>query len=212
MARVPTNRRVEQVETRVSTSSEGSQAAHHAPVDAIGEYVRHKMPQQNRGESRQDYVTPMWFIRLVEVKFGPIVFDLAASVENARAPAFYDEQADALKQDWTKIRPGNRWLNPPFADIRPWAACCERFKLPKFEDKRIIMLTPASVDTEWFADHVMDTARVVFLRGRIPFDGQPVNPKTGKVDGYPKGLMLSIYGDPPGFETWKWGDDLAKTE
>jgi len=150
----------------------------------------------HRGESKQDYATPREFIRAVEAKFGKLMFDLAASPENTIVGGdenYFDEARDSLKQDWTKLE-GNVWLNPPFAEVTPWAKkCFESYRRPG--NPWIFFLVPAAVGSNWFAEYVFPHSRVHFLRPRLSFDGK--NP-------YPKDLMLAVYGAPPGIELWKW--------
>ncbi len=162
------------------------------------------MPAQKRGRSFQAYGTPWPFIRAVEARFGPLAVDLAASASNAKAPLFVTKERDTLSLDWATTFPtGNAWLNPEFADIGPYAEKCAA------ESQRrhglILFLTPASIGTDWFADHVNRKAMVLGLSPRLAFDGMPVNPKTGKVDGYPKDLCLSVFGfGLSGFDCWRW--------
>lgn len=148
----------------------------------------------NRGRSRQDYGTPWAFIEACTARFGPLAWDLAASSTNAKAPRFYDEAADSLKQDWRKL-PGTLWLNPPFANIAPWAEKCavdgsDRCGL-------LLFLTPASIGTDWFSRHVERNAVVLGLSPRLTFEGTS--------DPYPKDLMLSVFGyGLTGFGVWRW--------
>lgn len=157
-----------------------------------------------KGRSKQDYGTPLVFIRACEKRFGPIVCDLAASAENAKAPIWIDRETDTLTVPWALEHPtGTLYLNPEFTDIDPYAAKCAE------ESKRrqglILLLTPASIGSCWFDAHVKGNAMVLGLLGRIPFDGMPVNPRSGRVDGYPKDLMLSVFGmGVHGFDTWRW--------
>lgn len=151
--------------------------------------------QKPRGESKQDYGTPWEFIRAVEKRFGPLAIDLACTRENAKAPAgFYFPETDALAQFWDVLA-GNLWLNPPFANIDPWAEklgreCRDRLGLTFF-------LTPASIGSNWFANHVRAKAIVLGLSPRLAFEGTS--------DPYPKDLMLSVFGyGLHGFDTWRW--------
>ena len=144
----------------------------------------------HRGSSKQDYETPSNFMAAVEARFGPIQYDLAASVENTKAESFFTEEDDSLGLSWS-LSHGNLWLNPPFDDIKPWAKkCAEESK----EGAKILFLTPASIGSEWFAEYVYPFAGVIGLRPRLCFDGK--NP-------YPKDCILSVYGER-GFELWKW--------
>jgi phage N-6-adenine-methyltransferase len=151
--------------------------------------------QKPRTESRQDYGTPIEFIDAVEKRFGVLTYDLACTRENAKAPAgFYWPDEDALTQAWWSFT-GNLWLNPPFANIDPWAEklaseCRDR-------DGFTFFLTPASIGTEWFSKHVAGNAMVLGLSPRLTFEGCD--------DPYPKDLMLSVFGfGLRGFDTWRW--------
>ena len=166
-----------------------------------------KMPKQKPGRSKQDYATPMELIRAVEKRFGVIVHDLCAHAQNARVASYYSKEQDCFKQAWAKDFPaGNLWGNPEFGGgfIGHFAEKC--YVESRQRDGLIIMLTPASIGSEWFAAHVEKKALVIGLRPRLSFDG---------IDPYPKDCMLSVYGLDPsappsamqylsGFETWRW--------
>lgn len=146
--------------------------------------------------SRQDYGTPWEFIRAVEAKWGPIVCDLAAHAGNAKAPLYYDESRNSLSVSWAREHPtGNLWLNPPFSHIEPWAESAAYAATRR--DGLILMLTPASIGTDWFRHRVHGNARVLGISPRITFEGAK--------DPYPKDLMLSIFGKATGgFDVWRW--------
>jgi site-specific DNA-methyltransferase (adenine-specific) len=130
--------------------------------------------------------------------FGKLAWDLAADETNTQCQYWYNEQQDSLKQEWHKLK-GMLWLNPPYANIRPWVLKC-------LTEKRlgasILLLVPASVGSEWFASYVHREATVLFLSPRLSFDGK--NP-------YPKDLMLCHFN--PDFDRndhsthygcWRW--------
>jgi phage N-6-adenine-methyltransferase len=146
--------------------------------------------------SRQDYGTPWDFIRAVEARFGPIVCDLAAHAENAKCATFLSAEEDSLMVPWAERWPtGTLWLNPEFKDIDPWAEKCSIES--RARHGFILMLTPASIGTEWFASHVNRKAMVLGLSPRLTFDGTSAP--------YPKDLMLSVYSAwLSGFDTWRW--------
>jgi len=153
----------------------------------------------NRHRSRQDYETPPELIAAVERRFGSIVIDLAATKENTKAEWFISPEEDSLRADWNVIVDDYTlaWLNPPYADIAPWARKCAEYT----GDGKILFLVPASVGSEWFARYVWGHALVLAIRPRVTF--------VGAKDPYPKDLILAVYGEPPGFETWRWDDDGA---
>ena len=163
------------------------------------------MPAQRPGQSEQDVETPSDFLRAVVRRFGPLTWDLAATVENRKAPFCYTPEQDSLVQHWHHERHrGNLWLNPPFGDIARWARkCAEESALvhadPERTDRydwRVLLLVPASVSANWYAEHVHGRALVMPLRPRLTFVGQD--------DPFPKDLMLAAFGERPGFEPWRW--------
>lgn len=171
-----------------------------------------------RGQSKQDYATPREFIDAVVSQFGALDFDLAATYENTVAPHFFGPPEtkrgvrggthcrgiDAFTQDWTELS-GNLWLNPPFDRIAPWAAKCAVSAEWMYEGcrpgecpRKIFFLVPAAVGSNWWASWVHERARVLFLNGRICFDG---------IAPYPKDCALIVYGMPPGYEIWRWKEN-----
>ncbi len=155
-------------------------------------------PAQKPGRSKQDYGTPLAFLDACVARFGPLGADLACTRDNCKAGIgyYYDANFDSLSQRWAKDFPdGNLWLNPPFGDIEPWAEKCA------FESSQrlglILLLTPASIGSNWFASHVNRKAMVLGLSPRLQFDGTTAP--------YPKDLMLSVFGmGLSGFDVWRW--------
>ena len=173
-------------------------------------------PRITKGKSEGDYATPDNFLQAVQKKFGPIVYDLAASAQNAVCERFFTIEDDAFKQDWaaismkyphghegTKIgRGGILWLNPPFSFIAPWASrSLDEGKLGAEE----LFLVPASVGAKWFRDFVFRQADVYYLYGRLTFRGQTTP--------YPKDCMLVHFhpeslGVPYSEQIWDWRKEL----
>lgn len=150
--------------------------------------------QQARTTTRQDYGTPWPFIHAIEKRFGPIAFDLAASHENTKAPRYFTEAEDSLAQDWTKLE-GLLFLNPPFKVLDPWAKKCAESASIR---TRIILLTPASIATDWWWKWVRPHA-VVYAIQRITFEGETA--------GYPKDLQIAVFGmGATGLGRWRWKD------
>lgn len=164
--------------------------------------------------TKQDYGTPPEFIKAVEQRFGPLFWDLAAYDDgsNAVAPNWFGPIQDSLSMPWASL--GDKcvygfseerayavlWLNPPYANCHEWAAKCAR---EAELGARILMLTPAAVDSNWFADHVHNKAMVLGLSPRLTF--------VGCSTPYPKPLMLSCFGfGVAGFAPWRWGKPARK--
>lgn len=161
------------------------------------------MPRQKPNRSEQDVGTPRAFLNAVEERFGAIDWDLAAKPTNAVAGRFLGPGSphgeDALAVDWAMLPGavgGRLWLNPPFGRIAPFAQKCAGMA-PAIAGT-ILMLAPASVSTEWFADHVHRKALVLAIRPRLTFVGHD--------DAFPKDLALYVFGRwvVPGFDLWRW--------
>ena len=153
-------------------------------------------PKQKPGRSRQDFGTPPEFIAAVKTHLGIGRFgwDLAASEDNGKADSYIDEEINSLTLDWSLVAPdGWNWLNPPFGHIAPWAAKCAASKALC----QVAMLVPAGVGANWFRDFVDGHAFVLFLNGRLSFDG---------IAPYPKDCMLCLYSLllAPGYCVWNW--------
>lgn len=154
------------------------------------------MPLQKPGHSKQNYGTPWEFIEAVEKRFGKIVFDLAAEEGNAKCDKYFTEKDDSLSQNWAEQFPEqNLWLNPPFKNIGLWAKKCAE----ESQNRKgfILFLTPASIGTNWFAEHVHNKSMVLAISPRLTFEGEKTS--------FPKDLMLSVYGcGLKGFDVWRW--------
>lgn len=145
--------------------------------------------------STQTYATPTDFMEAVCKRFGAPVFDLAASVGNAKASSYFTENANALAEDWTKCGDGPLWLNPPFKTIEPWARKCAA------ESERgaeILFLVPVSI-SDWYVRHVARNSDTYFLHGRLSFDG---------IAPYPKDCMLCHFYKSLTHRAiiWSWRD------
>ena len=151
-----------------------------------------------RGRSETVVGTPRVFLDAVERRWGPLTVDLAATAENAKAPHCITPEQDSLVQDWYRLQ-GNLWLNPPYDDIGPWAKkCVTELAMAPLRGWRVLFLVPASIGSNWFAEHVYCHAAVHALKGRLTFNGHK--------DPYPKDLILAEYGslDGKGFDVWDW--------
>lgn len=173
-------------------------------------------PSVKRFQSEQVVATPWEFIRAIEARFGPITWDLAATNENAKAPQWITPEQDTFKQNWAKLLDGGRgWLNPEFD---PMDISVRKCALEQQRGAELFTLSPASVSTNWFWDHVQPFATVYCLTPRIAFYGSHnVYPKKHPRAGqrrcqpgclgccpYPKDLMLSHYNPTPNHELQRW--------
>ena len=181
-------------------------------------------PAQKPGRSKQDYGTPWDLVRACELRWGPIAVDLAAhdNGDNAKAARWIGPTRDSLSVNWVEeLAGGIGWLNPEFGDIEPWASKC---RLEAALGARFLMLTPAAIGTEWFAQHVCGRALVLGIRPRPVFEvtlaPEMSTPQLGLFgdassviggaepedgDPFPKDCMITVWGmDAPGLDTWRW--------
>lgn len=159
-----------------------------------------KMPAQLPGSSKQDYGTPAELLSAVTERFGALTWDVAADANNAVVPErFYSAAGiDALTDDWAaRFTPRDLlWLNPPFGGLgHTWAPLVARWR-KRLPWLRLLMLSPASIGSEWFERYVHRQALVLAINPRITF--------VGCSDPYPKDCMLSCYGFGVGFDTWRY--------
>ena len=157
-------------------------------------------PTINRFRSQQVVETPWDFITAVNHEFGNIAVDLAATDDNHKAPLWITPEQDTFTVNWAKLLDGRLgWLNPEFDPMRKWAAKCA---LEQQCGATFLMLSPASVATNWFWDSVQPYATVYCIAPRITF--------VGSNDPYPKDLILSYYCASPSHELqrWNWRESL----
>lgn len=161
------------------------------------------MPRQQPGTSEQSVRTPKVFLDAVKLRLGIDAFavDLAASRANTVATKFYSKRTNALVHPW--VFDGWNWLNPPYADIKPWVKKAYEESLL---GARTAMLLPAGVGSNWWRDWVHGKARILLLNGRITF--------VGHATGYPKDLVLLMYepGVVPAYEIWTWMNERRRAE
>jgi hypothetical protein len=145
--------------------------------------------------SNQIVSTPPDFIAAVEKRFGKITFDIAANEFNKKAESYLGPGSpiaeNAFLEPWIEL--GDlAWLNPPFADIAPWAERCAKYR-PR---QRIALLVPATPCTNYFIEHVKPNAYVF-----------EVTPRVFKKEI--RDCFLALF-EPAGYvgrETWQWKGD-----
>ena len=92
--------------------------------------------------------------------------DVCATPENAKCAIFFTKANNGLEQSWA----GERcWMNPPYGrEIGLWMR-------KAYEESRrgalVVCLVPSRTDTRWWHDYVMESGRVIFIRGRLRFGG-----------------------------------------
>ncbi|HDL7313792.1 TPA: phage N-6-adenine-methyltransferase [Yersinia enterocolitica] len=114
----------------------------------------------------------------INAMFGPLVLDLFSDGENAKTPAYYTAEDNALTQDWaaklTELN-GAAFANPPYSTAKKhegqYITGMRHIMAYTSEMRRrggrYVYLTKAATSEVWWpeeADHI------AFIRGRIGFE------------------------------------------
>lgn len=122
-------------------------------------------------------------------------WDACASKENAKLPNYWTKEEDALSQDW---KGKNIWMNPPYGrDIGKWT---EKARL---SGAFVVGLLPVRSCTKWWHRDVVTDADLLFIKGRIRFDGA--------TNCAPFPSVLAIW-DPEDFGGFSISFELTKEE
>jgi len=123
------------------------------------------------GDAPTDYRTPEDLFSTLDDEFN-FSMDVAASKDNTLCLAFWDEEANALFQEWGITN----WCNPPFHHLEAWV------DKAIFEMKcghTTVMLLPNRTEQAWFARCLRYAYSIRFIRGRLDFSG-PTSTKGGR--------------------------------
>ncbi len=92
--------------------------------------------------------------------------DAAASKENTLCEKYYNEEMDALKQEWHKDAK-TAFCNPPYSRIGA------KFVQKGYEESLkgciVVFLIAARPDTKIWANYVSRASEIIFVIGRIKF-------------------------------------------
>lgn len=102
-------------------------------------------------------------------RVGPFGLDAAADKHNTKAPRFFSEERDALKNGWLEeLGGGAVWCNPPYSQVEAFVA---KALSESARGCTVVMLLPSRTDTRWF--HMVlaaqDRCTIYFARGRLRF-------------------------------------------
>tara|TARA_B110000444_G_C18605080_1_gene484903 strand:+ start:145 stop:636 length:492 start_codon:yes stop_codon:yes gene_type:complete len=132
------------------------------------------MTEKGRGYMPQpvrlDWGTPQYIFEYAVKRWGVHHIDLAASKENTKCSLYIDEEENALDGDWGRYHVRG-WLNPPYGKmLKPFAKQVSH-QLTTGNIESVTILVPSRTDTEWFSILMRHAVEVVFIRGRLKFEG-----------------------------------------
>lgn len=135
-------------------------------------------PAHELKEVGDQWRTPDLLFWGINALFGPLVLDLFADDDNAKCPAWYTAEDNALTQDWSERLAelgGAGYDNPPYSrsQYHEKQAITGMTHIMKYaaaqreKGGRYVFLIKAAPSETWWPE---DADHIVFIRGRIGFD------------------------------------------
>ncbi|HCB1818535.1 phage N-6-adenine-methyltransferase [Citrobacter freundii] len=135
-------------------------------------------PAHELKEVGDQWRTPDLLFWGINALFGPLVLDLFADDDNAKCPAWYTAEDNALTQDWSERLAelgGAGYGNPPYSrsQYHEKQAVTGMTHIMKYaaaqreKGGRYVFLIKAAPSETWWPE---DADHIVFIRGRIGFD------------------------------------------
>ncbi|MDW2636334.1 phage N-6-adenine-methyltransferase [Citrobacter portucalensis] len=135
-------------------------------------------PAHELKEVGDQWRTPDLLFWGINALFGPLVLDLFADDDNAKCPAWYTAEDNALTQDWSERLAelgGAGYGNPPYSRsqyhekqaITGMTHIMNYAATQREKGGRYVFLIKAAPSETWWPE---DADHIVFIRGRIGFD------------------------------------------
>lgn len=149
---------------------------------------------------KDDWQTPKWLFEILNEHF-EFEADVCANHENALCDIYFTEENSCLDKTWKSIN----FMNPPYSK-----------SMIKFIEKAhdewmnnnctTVALVPSRTDTRWFHNFVYNKADIVFIKGRLKFEG------TDKLGSAPFPSMIAVWWGMPTIHSKKFlsNDNLQK--
>lgn len=140
--------------------------------------VLRSKPAHELKEVGDQWRTPDLLFWGINALFGPLVLDLFADDDNAKCPAWYTAEDNAMTQDWSERLAelgGAGYGNPPYSrsQYHEKQAITGMTHIMKYaaaqreKGGRYLFLIKAAPSETWWPE---DADHIVFIRGRIGFD------------------------------------------
>jgi len=127
------------------------------------------MPKALSDKPNQDRETPQWLFKLLDDEFH-FTLDGAADESNAKCNEYLDEEIDALSVSWED---DVVFCNPPYSRGRGTEKWVQKAWSESQDRATVVVLLPASTDTHWWHQYVLDRGEIRFVNGRLKFDDLP---------------------------------------
>ena len=142
----------------------------------------------NRFASKHDFRTPEYIFEGICKHLGNgFHLDVASSNENKLCNWNFTEEDSAFDQKWW----GRVWCNPPYNNIGPWVdkAITE---LDAGNCISVTFLIPASTCTFWFERLWARASQIVFLSGRIRFQGPHIHEEVKRANATNPSVVVHL--------------------
>ncbi|HBP8874100.1 TPA: phage N-6-adenine-methyltransferase [Escherichia coli] len=135
-------------------------------------------PAHELKEVGDQWRTPDLLFWGINAMFGPLVLDLFADDSNAKCPAWYSAEDNALTQDWSERLAelgGAAFANPPYSRpqyhekqaVTGMTHIMNHTMAMREKGGRYVFLIKAAPSETWWSE---EADHIVFIRGRIGFD------------------------------------------
>ena len=115
--------------------------------------------------NKDDWQTPQWLFEKLHKHF-KFDLDVCANDLNALCDKYYTSYDSCLDKDWEVCN----FMNPPYG--REMGKFIEKaYTEWVLNDFTTVALLPARTDTKWFHNFIYNKARIVFIKGRLKFEG-----------------------------------------
>lgn len=115
--------------------------------------------------NKDDWQTPQWLFDKLHEHF-KFDLDVCANDLNAKTKKYYTSYDSCLDKDWEICN----FMNPPYG--REIGKFIEKaYTEWALNDCTTVALLPARTDTKWFHKYIYNKARIVFIKGRLKFEG-----------------------------------------
>lgn len=110
---------------------------------------------------------PLYDILNEEFRF---TLDAFATANNAKCPAFFTKEQDALSQPWSyPLQPRTVWMNPPYSRI---AECLEKaYRESQKHGNVVVALVPTRTNPPWWHEYAMKASEIRFIERKVSFGG-----------------------------------------
>jgi site-specific DNA-methyltransferase (adenine-specific) len=141
---------------------------------------------------KQDWETPDDLFEELDDEFN-FTIDVCAHEENAKLEVYWDEDDDALEQDWCR---DICWMNPPYGrSVYKWMKkAYEEYQ----RGATVVCLIASRTDTKYWHEFCMNASEIRLVKGRLKFGGQE-NPAP-----FPSAIVVfdPSYEGPVRVSTW----------